>query len=38
MLAIDHPNYLEAVELLPATVAELRADLADDSIWGGSPW
>ncbi len=26
-LAIDHPEYLEAVELLPSTVAELRADL-----------
>lgn len=27
VLAIDHPDYLEAVELLPSTVAELRADL-----------
>jgi hypothetical protein len=27
VLAIDHPNYREAVELLPATVAELRSDL-----------
>jgi hypothetical protein len=27
ILAVDHPNYLEAVELLPATVAELRTDL-----------
>ncbi len=27
ILAIDHPEYLEAVELLPSTVAELRADL-----------
>ncbi|MDO8364522.1 MAG: DUF3501 family protein [Actinomycetota bacterium] len=27
VLAIDHPAYLEAVELSPATVAELRADL-----------
>jgi hypothetical protein len=27
VLAIDHPAYLEAVELLPATIAELRADL-----------
>ncbi len=27
VLAIDHPEYLEAVELLPSTVAELRADL-----------
>jgi hypothetical protein len=26
-LAIDHPEYLETVELLPATVAELRSDL-----------
>jgi hypothetical protein len=27
VLAIDHPDYLEAVELSPATVAELRTDL-----------
>jgi hypothetical protein len=27
ILAIDHPEYLEAVELLPSTIAELRADL-----------
>lgn len=27
VLAIDHPEYLEAVELSPSTVAELRADL-----------
>jgi hypothetical protein len=27
VLAIDHPAYLEAVELLPSAVAELRADL-----------
>jgi len=27
VLAIDHPEYLEAVELLPSTVEELRADL-----------
>lgn len=27
VLAVDHPEYLEAVELLPSTVAELRADL-----------
>lgn len=27
-LVIDHPEYLETVELLPATVAELRSDLA----------
>jgi hypothetical protein len=27
LLAIDHPNYLEAVELAPSTVAELLADL-----------
>lgn len=26
-LVIDHPNYLEAIELAPSTVAELRADL-----------
>jgi Protein of unknown function (DUF3501) len=27
-LAIDHPEYLEVVELSPSTLAELRADLA----------
>jgi hypothetical protein len=27
VLAIDHPEYLEAIELLPSAVAELRADL-----------
>jgi hypothetical protein len=27
VLAIDHPAYLESVELLPATIAELRSDL-----------
>ena len=27
ILAIDHPNYGEEIELLPATVAELRGDL-----------
>ncbi|MEQ1701065.1 MAG: DUF3501 family protein [Ilumatobacteraceae bacterium] len=27
LLVIDHPNYLEAVELAPSTIAELRADL-----------
>jgi hypothetical protein len=27
LLVIDHPNYLEAIELAPSTVAELRADL-----------
>ncbi len=27
VLAIDHPEYLEAVELAPVTLAELRADL-----------
>ena len=27
VLAIDHPNYLEALELAPSTVTELRADL-----------
>lgn len=32
VLAIDHPEYLEAVELAPSTIAELRADLATD--WG----
>jgi hypothetical protein len=26
-LAIDHPNYLDEIELLPATIAELRTDL-----------
>ena len=30
VLAIDHPNYLEAVELAPSTIAELRTDLATD--------
>lgn len=30
VLAIDHPQYLEAVELAPSTIAELRADLATD--------
>ncbi|MCU1360122.1 MAG: uncharacterized protein JWN99_1411 [Ilumatobacteraceae bacterium] len=29
VLATDHRNYAEAVELLPATVAELRKDLVD---------
>jgi hypothetical protein len=29
VLAIDHPEYLEAVELSPVTVAELRADLSE---------
>jgi hypothetical protein len=29
VLAIDHPAYLEAVELDPVTVAELRADLIE---------
>jgi hypothetical protein len=24
---VDHPNYGEEIELLPATVAELRGDL-----------
>jgi hypothetical protein len=28
--AIDHPAYLEEIELLPTTVAELRADLLPD--------
>ncbi len=28
VLAIDHPEYLEAVELAPVTLAELQADLA----------
>ncbi len=27
VLAIDHPEYLETVELLPSTIAEPRADL-----------
>ena len=27
VLAIDHPQYLEEIELLPATVAELQRDL-----------
>ncbi|MEI6497348.1 MAG: DUF3501 family protein [Actinomycetota bacterium] len=27
ILAVDHPNYGEEIELLPATVAELRGDL-----------
>jgi hypothetical protein len=30
VLAVDHPEYLEAVELGPATVAELSGDLDDD--------
>ncbi|MDP2292579.1 MAG: DUF3501 family protein [Actinomycetota bacterium] len=30
VLAIDHPAYLEAVELAPHTIAELRRDLSDD--------
>ncbi len=30
VLAIDHPNYLEAIELAPSTIAELRADLATE--------
>lgn len=29
-LVIDHPEYLEVVELSPTTVAELRADLQPD--------
>lgn len=29
-LRIDHPAYLEAIELAPSTVAELRADLLPD--------
>jgi hypothetical protein len=29
VLAIDHPEYLEAVELSPVTVAELLADLSE---------
>jgi hypothetical protein len=27
VLAVDHPAYAEEIELLPATVAELRTDL-----------
>ena len=27
LLEIDHPNYLESVELAPSTVAELLTDL-----------
>jgi len=27
VLAIDHPEYLEATELLPSTIVELRVDL-----------
>jgi Protein of unknown function (DUF3501) len=27
VLAVDHPNYAEEIELLPATLAELRSDL-----------
>ncbi len=30
VLAIDHPNYVEAVELAPSTIVELRADLATE--------
>ena len=30
-LVVDHPSYLEAVELAPSTVAELRADLLPDA-------
>jgi hypothetical protein len=30
VLATDHPAYIEAVELLPETVAELRTDLVGD--------
>ncbi len=30
VLAVDHPDYLEAVELGPATIAELSSDLRDD--------
>lgn len=30
VLAIDHPEYLETVELAPSTIVELRADLATD--------
>jgi hypothetical protein len=29
VLAVDHPEYLEAVELAPVTVAELRTDLVE---------
>lgn len=29
VLAVDHPNYQEQIELLPAIVAELRTDLTD---------
>jgi hypothetical protein len=29
VFAVDHPNYHEAIELLPETVAELRTDLVD---------
>ncbi|MFZ9629844.1 MAG: DUF3501 family protein [Ilumatobacteraceae bacterium] len=29
-LVVDHPSYLEAVELAPTTVAELRSDLLPD--------
>lgn len=29
VLAVEHPNYAESVELLPATVDELRSDLVD---------
>jgi len=31
VLAIDHPDYLEAVELSPVTVAELLADLSESA-------
>ncbi|MGD9997556.1 MAG: DUF3501 family protein [Ilumatobacteraceae bacterium] len=30
VLAIDHPDYREAVELLPETIDELRKDLVDE--------
>jgi sulfur transfer complex TusBCD TusB component (DsrH family) len=30
VLAIDHPAYDEEIELLPATVSELRRDLLPD--------
>ena len=30
VLAIDHPNYVEAVELAPSTIVELRADLTTE--------
>jgi hypothetical protein len=30
ILASDHPNYAEAAELLPETIAELRTDLVGD--------